>query len=71
MEYLALEWLRDKRALWQFLGDAFARWKQFQNPTSTRHKSVVMHQLFGSELSCNLCAKPMAEIVDRLMKQGP
>ena len=49
VEYLALEWLRDKRALWQFLGDAFARWKQFQNPTSTRHKSVVIHQLHGSE----------------------
>jgi hypothetical protein len=73
LEYLALEWLRDKRVLWRFLGDAFARWEEFQNPTSTRHKSAVMHQLLGSQSFRENCAErhiePMAEVVSRLREQ--
>jgi hypothetical protein len=74
LEYLALEWLRDKRSLGRFLDASFARWKDFKNPKSVRHRSIVIHQLHGSQASLDECGeqniKPMGEIVARLLKQS-
>ena len=74
LEYLALEWLRDERSLWRFLDASFARWKDFKNPKSVRHRSIVIHQLHGSQASLDECGKqnikPMGEIVARLLKQS-
>jgi hypothetical protein len=70
LEYVALEWLRDKRALQGFIKDAFARWEEFENPKSTRHKSAVMHQAYSDCNRFGVAIKPMTQIVDRLLKQG-
>jgi hypothetical protein len=74
LEYLALEWLRDKRALWRFLDAAFARWKDFKNPKSVRHRSILIHQLPGSQSVLEECekqnTKPIAEIVELLIRDG-
>ena len=58
LEYLAFEWLRDDRALWRFLDAAFVRWKDLlKNPKSVRRRSIVIHQLFGSQFSLDECKK--------------
>jgi hypothetical protein len=75
LEYLAFEWLRDERALWRFLDAAFARWKDLlKNPKSVRGRSIVIHQLFGSQSSLDECKrrgiKPMSEVAAVVSGQG-
>jgi hypothetical protein len=55
LECLSLEWLRDRRSLWKFLDAALARWKEFNDPKSVRHRSIVIHQLNGSKLFRHTC----------------
>jgi hypothetical protein len=73
-EHFETEWLRDKRALWRFLDDVFQRHKDFKNPKSVRHRSVLIHQLLGSQSFRDGCKKrkttPMGEIVALLIRQG-
>jgi hypothetical protein len=74
LHYLALEYMRDKRALWQFLDLAFERWKDLlKNPKSVRRRSILIHQSLGSQSFINQCKKsrtqPMAEVV-QLVAQG-
>jgi hypothetical protein len=75
LEYLAFEWLRDERALWRFLDAAFVRWKDLlKNPKSVRRRSIVIHQLFGSQSSLDECKKrginPMGEVAAVVIGQG-
>jgi hypothetical protein len=74
-EYLALEWLRDKRALWRFLDAAFGRWRDLLgNPKSVRGRSIIIHQALGSQSCVERCRaqgiKPMAAIVELLIRNG-
>ena len=75
LEYLALEWLRDKRSLWRFLDASFVRWKDFKNTTSVRHRSVLIHQSHGSQSFLDECEKRkttvMGEVVAELQRQRP
>jgi hypothetical protein len=74
LKYLAVEYVRDPRALWRFLDAAFARWKDFKNPKSVRHRSIIIHQLFCSQFSLDECkergSNPMGEVAAVVIGQG-
>jgi hypothetical protein len=75
LEYLAVEWVRDPKALSRFLDAAFGRWRDLLgNPKSVRGRSIIIHQALGSQSCVERCRgrgiKPMAAIAELLIRNG-
>ena len=75
LEYLAVEWVRDAKALSRFLDAAFGRWRDLLgNPKSVRGRSIIIHQALGSQSCVERCRgrgiKPMAAIAELLIRNG-
>jgi hypothetical protein len=51
LQLLALEWLRDKDALWRFLEACLSRWEAVTDPNGIHYQNVLMHNICETRIA--------------------
>src|SRR5262249_12765882 len=69
LQLLALEWLRDKEALWCFLEACINRWEAVTDPTGIHKQNVMMHNIYETGEAWDANGKNVIEPKQKMLWQ--
>jgi len=69
LQLLALEWLRDKDALWRFLEACLSRWEAVSDPNGIHYQNVLMHNVCETRIALDAKGNNLVDPKTKILPQ--